>query len=164
MLVILAGLDAEAVGSVGYWDSEWHGEPIYEMGWECSRRSRAARSHLERRPSPWPTPAPIDARVLELTRDRPTIIFRPYTASSREAARTFAAEALIFDRELRVGAAIVASLQGAPRGLRVVSVAVHGRGIASVALNRKVERPVQVAWFVVSPTVSGSRTARSRAA
>ena len=67
------------------------------MGWECSRRSRAARSHLERRPWPWPTPAPIDARVLELTRDRPTIIFRPYTASSREAARTFAAEALIFE-------------------------------------------------------------------
>lgn len=67
-------------------------------------------------------------------------------------------------RDLRAGAAIVASLEGAPRGLRVVSVAVHGRGLASVVLNRKVERPVQVAWFVVSPAASGSRLARSRAA
>src|SRR5262244_3092416 len=23
----------EAVGSVGYWDSSWHGEDIYETGW-----------------------------------------------------------------------------------------------------------------------------------
>jgi RimJ/RimL family protein N-acetyltransferase len=33
MLVILAGLEEVAVGSVGYWDSLWHEEPIYEMGW-----------------------------------------------------------------------------------------------------------------------------------
>lgn len=33
MLVILAGPDETAVGSVGYWDSFSHDEPIYEMGW-----------------------------------------------------------------------------------------------------------------------------------
>jgi hypothetical protein len=67
-------------------------------------------------------------------------------------------------RDLRAGAAIIANLEGAPRGLRVVSVAVHGRGLASVVLNRKVKRPVVVAWFVVSPAGSGSRAARTRAA
>jgi len=66
--------------------------------------------------------------------------------------------------DLRAGAAIVASLEGAPRGLRVVSVAVHGRGLASVVLNRKVKRSVLVAWFVVSPPASASRSARTRAA
>ncbi|GAA4565504.1 GNAT family N-acetyltransferase [Micromonospora coerulea] len=25
--------DGEKVGSVGYWAREWHGEPVYEMGW-----------------------------------------------------------------------------------------------------------------------------------
>jgi hypothetical protein len=67
-------------------------------------------------------------------------------------------------RELRAGTAIVANLEGAPRGLRVVSVAVHGRGLASVVLNRKVERPVQVAWFVASPSAGGTRQRSSRAA
>jgi hypothetical protein len=39
----------------------------------------------------------VEARVLELTLGRPTIIFRSYTARSREAIRTFAAEAPIFE-------------------------------------------------------------------
>ncbi len=33
MLVILAGPDHEPVGSVGYWEKEWNGELIFEMGW-----------------------------------------------------------------------------------------------------------------------------------
>jgi len=33
MLVILAGPDREPVGFVRYWDKEWHGELIYEIGW-----------------------------------------------------------------------------------------------------------------------------------
>jgi len=33
MLVILADADREPVGSVGFWDKEWQGEMIYEMGW-----------------------------------------------------------------------------------------------------------------------------------
>lgn len=39
----------------------------------------------------------LEKRVLELTASRPTIIFRSYTANSREAARTFAQEAPIFE-------------------------------------------------------------------
>jgi len=31
MFAILLG--AESVGSVGYWESEWQGETVYEMGW-----------------------------------------------------------------------------------------------------------------------------------
>ncbi|MEK0315524.1 GNAT family N-acetyltransferase [Cohnella sp. 56] len=30
-VVLLPG--RELVGSVGYWDRTWHGEPVYEMGW-----------------------------------------------------------------------------------------------------------------------------------
>jgi RimJ/RimL family protein N-acetyltransferase len=33
MLVILAGPGREPVGSVGYWDKEWNGELMYEIGW-----------------------------------------------------------------------------------------------------------------------------------
>ena len=39
----------------------------------------------------------LEARVLELTKSRPTIIFRSYTANSREAVRTFAEEAPVFE-------------------------------------------------------------------
>ena len=37
MLVILAGPEEVAVGSVGYWDSVLKDEPIYEMGWGVLR-------------------------------------------------------------------------------------------------------------------------------
>jgi hypothetical protein len=67
-------------------------------------------------------------------------------------------------KELRAGTAIVANLEGAPRGLRVVTVAVHGRGLASVVLNRKVKRPVRVAWFVASRSAGGTHQPSSRAA
>jgi len=33
VFAIIAGLDAEAVGWVGYWESEWHDEPTWECGW-----------------------------------------------------------------------------------------------------------------------------------
>ena len=33
MLVILAGQDETPIGSVGYWDKDWQGEMVYEMGW-----------------------------------------------------------------------------------------------------------------------------------
>lgn len=39
----------------------------------------------------------LEARVLELTATRPTIIFRSYTAGYRQAVRTFAEEAPVFE-------------------------------------------------------------------
>jgi RimJ/RimL family protein N-acetyltransferase len=33
MFKILLAATGEPVGSVGYWDSEWRGEEVYEMGW-----------------------------------------------------------------------------------------------------------------------------------
>jgi RimJ/RimL family protein N-acetyltransferase len=33
MFVIVAGPAAEAVGSVGYWEREWRGESVWEIGW-----------------------------------------------------------------------------------------------------------------------------------
>ena len=33
MFVICAGPDAEAVGSIGYWEREWAGEMVWETGW-----------------------------------------------------------------------------------------------------------------------------------
>lgn len=33
MFVIIIGPSGRAVGSVGYWDKEWRGESVYEIGW-----------------------------------------------------------------------------------------------------------------------------------
>ena len=33
LYAIVLGLDAEAVGWVGYWESEWQGEAVWECGW-----------------------------------------------------------------------------------------------------------------------------------
>jgi RimJ/RimL family protein N-acetyltransferase len=33
MFKIIHEATGEAVGSVGYWDSTWHDQPIYEIGW-----------------------------------------------------------------------------------------------------------------------------------
>jgi RimJ/RimL family protein N-acetyltransferase len=33
LFAIIAGPDAEPVGWVGYWESEWHGEAVWECGW-----------------------------------------------------------------------------------------------------------------------------------
>jgi RimJ/RimL family protein N-acetyltransferase len=33
MFKIVDAATGEAVGGVGYWESEWRGEPVYEMGW-----------------------------------------------------------------------------------------------------------------------------------
>jgi RimJ/RimL family protein N-acetyltransferase len=34
MFLIMVPGTAEPVGSVGYWDREWQGETVYEMGWK----------------------------------------------------------------------------------------------------------------------------------
>ena len=33
LFAVTIGPDAEAVGWVGYWESEWHGETVWECGW-----------------------------------------------------------------------------------------------------------------------------------
>jgi RimJ/RimL family protein N-acetyltransferase len=33
MYVVLAGPDSVVAGSVGYWEKEWDGLPVYEAGW-----------------------------------------------------------------------------------------------------------------------------------
>lgn len=33
MFKIVNAVTGEAMGGVGYWESEWHGETVYEMGW-----------------------------------------------------------------------------------------------------------------------------------
>jgi RimJ/RimL family protein N-acetyltransferase len=33
MFVIVAGPDAEPVGSIGYWEREWRGDTVWETGW-----------------------------------------------------------------------------------------------------------------------------------
>lgn len=33
MFVIEAGADGVAAGSIGYWETEWQGQPIWETGW-----------------------------------------------------------------------------------------------------------------------------------
>lgn len=33
MFVILWGPNAEAAGSIGYWERSWHNQLVYEMGW-----------------------------------------------------------------------------------------------------------------------------------
>jgi RimJ/RimL family protein N-acetyltransferase len=33
MFKIINEATGEAVGSVGYWERTWHGEPVYEIGW-----------------------------------------------------------------------------------------------------------------------------------
>ncbi|AVT30043.1 MULTISPECIES: GNAT family N-acetyltransferase [unclassified Plantactinospora] len=33
MFRVVALPDGVAVGSVGYWERDWHGEPVYEIGW-----------------------------------------------------------------------------------------------------------------------------------
>jgi len=33
MFKIVDAATGEAVGSVGYWERTWHGEPVYEIGW-----------------------------------------------------------------------------------------------------------------------------------
>lgn len=51
MFVIMAGPGKEAAGSVGYWDSEWQGEKVWETGWsvlpEWQGHGLAARATLE---------------------------------------------------------------------------------------------------------------------
>lgn len=32
--MVMVELDGEIVGSTGYWETEWKGEPAYETGWE----------------------------------------------------------------------------------------------------------------------------------
>ena len=48
MFVICAGPDAEAVGSIGYWELDWAGETAWETGWsvlpECQGRGIATRA------------------------------------------------------------------------------------------------------------------------
>jgi RimJ/RimL family protein N-acetyltransferase len=34
MFLIMVPGETDPVGSVGYWDKEWHGETVYEMGWK----------------------------------------------------------------------------------------------------------------------------------
>lgn len=49
MFVILAGADRTPAGSVGYWDKEWRGEHVYEIGWAVlvsfQGRGIASRGH-----------------------------------------------------------------------------------------------------------------------
>jgi RimJ/RimL family protein N-acetyltransferase len=33
MFVIVSGSDRHAVGSIGYWETEWRGHPVWETGW-----------------------------------------------------------------------------------------------------------------------------------
>lgn len=33
MFVIMEGVDRHAVGSIGYWEKEWHGDTVWETGW-----------------------------------------------------------------------------------------------------------------------------------
>jgi RimJ/RimL family protein N-acetyltransferase len=33
MYVIVVGQDGAAAGSVGYWEHDWHGETVWEVGW-----------------------------------------------------------------------------------------------------------------------------------
>jgi RimJ/RimL family protein N-acetyltransferase len=34
MFLVLVPEEPDPVGSVGYWEREWHGEEVYEMGWQ----------------------------------------------------------------------------------------------------------------------------------
>jgi RimJ/RimL family protein N-acetyltransferase len=48
MFVICEGSDATGVGSIGYWEREWQGEPVWETGWsvvpEAQGRGIATRA------------------------------------------------------------------------------------------------------------------------
>jgi RimJ/RimL family protein N-acetyltransferase len=36
MFLIMVPDESEPVGSVGYWEREWRGETVYEMGWKVA--------------------------------------------------------------------------------------------------------------------------------
>lgn len=40
----MAGPDAEAVGWVGYWESEWRGETVWECGWSVLPEAQGLRA------------------------------------------------------------------------------------------------------------------------
>ena len=68
LFAVTLGPDAEAVGWVGYWESEWRGETVWECGWSILPEAQgrgiataAAALADRRRPAPWH--APLAARL-----------------------------------------------------------------------------------------------------
>ena len=50
MFTVSAADEAERVGSVGYWTTNWHGEPVYETGWSIAtaHQGRGIAAHALR--------------------------------------------------------------------------------------------------------------------
>ncbi|MHA6695921.1 GNAT family N-acetyltransferase [Homoserinimonas sp. A520] len=51
MFTVSAADAAERVGSVGYWTTTWHGEPVYETGWSIAtaHQGRGIATHALRK-------------------------------------------------------------------------------------------------------------------
>lgn len=93
MFVICAGPDAEGVGSVGYWEHAWRGQPVWEIGWsvvpEWQRRgiaTRAVRLLLEKIAVEAP-----DRAILAY----PAVVNEASNAVCRKAGMTLIGEAVV---------------------------------------------------------------------
>ena len=46
MFLIMVSGSAEPVGSVGYWERDWQGETVYELGWKVTADSFGASTDV----------------------------------------------------------------------------------------------------------------------